>query len=58
MILFIAFIILIVGGFIGLLYFNTIEYGHDGTDYKENNLMYNIKTDRETINKVVKEKED
>lgn len=48
-------LLLIVGGFIGLLYYNITIYGKpdENAEYSENNMMENI----ETIKKEEKEKE-
>jgi len=52
------FIIIVVGGFLGLLYYNTIVYGRSNSDYSENNMMYNLNNYKEHVNKIIKDEEE
>lgn len=47
--------ILIIGGFIGLLYFNTVIYGKSDSEYSENNMMYNLESVKEHTKKIIDE---
>ena len=47
--------ILIIGGFIGLLYFNTVIYGKSDSEYLENNMMYNLESVKEHTKKIIDE---
>ena len=47
--------ILIIGGFIGLLYFNTVIYGKSDYEYSENNMMYNLESVKEHTKKIINE---
>ena len=47
--------ILIIGGFIGLLYFNTVIYGKFDSEYSENNMMYNLESVKEHTKKIIDE---
>ena len=58
MIGFVIFIIIVIGGFLGLLYYNTTKYGKSNSDYSENNMMYNLNSLKDHTDKIIKEEKE
>ena len=52
-------LVVVIGGFIGLLYYNvSMEKGESDLEYSENNMLHNIEISKDNSKKILNDEED